>query len=281
MESAKLLNKLSPLTSRIIHHPLYADIASIEHLRIFMEQHVFAVWDFMCLLKELHRHLVSTSAPWFPPKCALSAHLIGSILAEEEGDLDEDSNYASHYDIYLRAMEKIGANTTVIKQLHALLKNGSNLEDAISQLSIREKTKQFILTTFSFFDQEAHEIAAAFVYGREGITTSMFSPVIKKIEAETHGKVPEVLSTLMYYLKRHVQLDSEEHFPKALQMMESLMENDAKKIQEAEVAASKALNARIEFLDDIHLAFLEQQSALTTKNFLRGNAAHTTDSGLA
>jgi hypothetical protein len=280
IESIKLFNKLSPLTFQIIHHPLYADIASLGHLRIFMEQHVFAVWDFMCLLKELHRHLVSTGAPWLPPKDALSAHLIGNILAEEEGDLDEEGNYSSHYDIYLRAMEKIGASTASIKQLHALLMNGSSIEEALNQPSIREKTQQFVLTTFSFFNQEAHEIAAAFVYGREGITTSMFSPVIEKIEAETQGKLPEELSTLMYYLKRHVQLDGEEHFPKALQMMESLMENNPKKIQEAEVSASKALKARIEFLDDIHRSFLEQAPVLTAKNFLGGNTAHTISSGV-
>src|SRR3990167_4972906 len=99
----QLTERLSPLTAEIVSHPLYSHLSSLAHLQLFMEQHVFAVWDFMCLLKELHSRLVSTSAPWFPPKDALSANLISSILVEEEGDIMEDGvNYSSHYDMYLR-----------------------------------------------------------------------------------------------------------------------------------------------------------------------------------
>src|SRR5262245_7171848 len=114
----QLIEILQPLILQVANHPLYKKISSIQNLRVFMEQHVFAVWDFMCLLKELHRHIVSTSAPWFPPKDALSANLINSILVEEEGDITEDGeHYASHFEIYLAAMEKIKADTSKIKRL--------------------------------------------------------------------------------------------------------------------------------------------------------------------
>ncbi len=252
--ATRLIDALSPLTTKIVTHPIYEHLATQEHLKLFMEQHVFAVWDFMCLLKELHRHIVTTAAPWLPPKDALSANLIGSILAEEEGDIIEDGiHYQSHYEIYLRAMEKLGADTSQIKQLQVNLLHGTTINDVLENLHIRQKTKDFVKTTFSFFNQDAHAIAAAFVYGREGITANMFAPIIKKIEAENNGHCPTKLDTLVYYLKRHVQLDSEEHFPKALQMMENLINGDPQKFQEAEQAAITALNARIEFLDDIYI----------------------------
>jgi len=101
----ELTQKLLPLTDQVTNHSLYRQMTSIHRLHLFMEQHVFAVWDFMCLLKELHRRIVSVSAPWYPPKDALSANLINSILVEEEGDITEDGmHYASHFEIYLAAI---------------------------------------------------------------------------------------------------------------------------------------------------------------------------------
>jgi hypothetical protein len=75
-----------PLIQKIKQHDLYQHIQSIAGLRIFMECHVFAVWDFMCLLKELYSRIVTTRAPWLPPKDLYSAHLINRILLEEETD---------------------------------------------------------------------------------------------------------------------------------------------------------------------------------------------------
>ena len=60
-----VFHQCTPLIEQINMHPLYKSIRSLPDLRIFMEHHVFAVWDFMCLLKELHRRIVSTRAPWF------------------------------------------------------------------------------------------------------------------------------------------------------------------------------------------------------------------------
>jgi hypothetical protein len=93
----ELAHQLNPLILEINQHPLYHQIYSTEHLRKFMEQHVFAVWDFMCLLKELQRRIVCTGAPWCPPVDGLSAHLISSILVEEESDIDENGSYTSHF----------------------------------------------------------------------------------------------------------------------------------------------------------------------------------------
>jgi hypothetical protein len=254
----ELTNKLLPFTSEIKAHGVYSKITSIAHIRKFMEQHVFAVWDFMCLLKELQRKIVSTSAPWFPPKDGLSANLINSILVEEEGDLTEDgAHYASHFEIYIQAMEKIGANTVYIEKLLNSLKDGINLEEAMILLPIRKGTKDFVLTTFSFFGLEAHELAAVFVYGREGITSSLFLPLLEQLKNTAFHADNNKLSTLIYYFKRHVELDDGEHFPRAIKMLANLIANDQHKYNEAEKAAVKALTARINFLTDIEESFLE------------------------
>ena len=53
-QAKEIFRQCSPLMEKINQHPLYQSIHTLSHLRIFMEHHVFAVWDFICLLKELH-----------------------------------------------------------------------------------------------------------------------------------------------------------------------------------------------------------------------------------
>ena len=57
---------LQPQTKELLNHPLYSKIISPEHLRCFMEHHIFAVWDFMSLLKALQEKLTKTTTPWYP-----------------------------------------------------------------------------------------------------------------------------------------------------------------------------------------------------------------------
>jgi hypothetical protein len=65
----KIQERIAPLRQEIINHKVYSAISEIEDLRIFMEHHIFAVWDFMSLLKALQINLTCTTLPWFPVGC--------------------------------------------------------------------------------------------------------------------------------------------------------------------------------------------------------------------
>ena len=264
MDNLEIVNEhLAPLIQKIKNHSVYAAIDSIENLRIFMEYHVFAVWDFVCLLKELYQRLVTTRAPWFPPKDAFSAHLISRILVEEEGDRTEDTQqYCSHFELYLEAMRAIGANTTLIQNFLRCLSTGEILIDAAEKLKIPTSIQQFIYTTFGFFSQETHIVAASFVYGREAITSSLFKPLMTQLEQEISPEKKYMIKPLLYYLNRHIELDDKEHFPRAVQMLKNLVGEDQKKWLEIGVHAELALKARLNFLTAIQKKIYQKESVL-------------------
>jgi Protein of unknown function (DUF3050) len=244
--------QLAPLIQNIKQHSLYACIHSLDDLRIFMEHHVFAVWDFMCLLKELQNRIVTTRAPWFPPKDAFSAHLISRILVEEESDrTEDDSQYGSHFELYLTAMRAIGANTQPIQNFLQHLSQHEILIHAAEDLKLPHAIQQFIYTTFGFFSQETHILAAAFVYGREAITSSLFTPLVRQLEKTISPEQKASIKPLLYYLNRHIELDDTEHLPRALQMLINLAGEDQKKWEEITRHAILALQARLNFLTHI------------------------------
>jgi Protein of unknown function (DUF3050) len=252
------------LIAEINHHPLYAQIRTLADLRLFMENHVFCVWDFMCLLKELQRQLVSTQAPWFPPRDAASAHLINSILVEEEGDLMADGkNYACHFDLYRAAMQQIGADTQPVQHFLNDLKQGRSLAVALQQASVPLLAREFITHTFSFFTRSTPEIAAAFVYGREAITAKMFLPLIDQLKTALPLKQQSQLSSLIYYFQRHIELDQSDHLPKAMRMLVNLINEDEQNQSAVLIAATQALQARLDLLTGIQQIIENNRNRLT------------------
>src|SRR6476646_260393 len=115
---------LAALRAQLLDHPVYAEVASVEDLRRFMEDHVFAVWDFMSLLKRLQQDMTCTRVPWFPAGNARAARLINDIVIGEETDVDPDGSFVSHLDLYLRAMGDVGARTLPFNTFCSLAQTG-------------------------------------------------------------------------------------------------------------------------------------------------------------
>src|ERR1700761_1172259 len=113
----QLKAEIEPLRQQLIQHELYRNIRTIDDLNIFMEHHIFAVWDFMSLLKSLQQTLTSTNLPWMPVGDANTRYLINEIVLGEESDVDAEGNRMSHFELYLDAMQQAGSSATGINSL--------------------------------------------------------------------------------------------------------------------------------------------------------------------
>ena len=120
IQSKQYRDRLTTLRAELLEHPVYAEVASVTDLRRFMEDHIFAVWDFMSLVKRLQRDLTCTKVPWFPADNARAARLINDIVIGEETDVDPDGSYVSHLDLYLRAMAHVGPSTRQFDKFRSL-----------------------------------------------------------------------------------------------------------------------------------------------------------------
>ena len=114
---AQLKQEIEPLREQLIAHKLYRNINTIESLHTFMQHHIFAVWDFMSLLKALQQNLTCTTLPWMPVGNANTRYLINEIVTGEESDVDQTGARTSHFELYLKAMEQAGADTSAILSL--------------------------------------------------------------------------------------------------------------------------------------------------------------------
>lgn len=239
--------ELAPLRAALTHHPLYTKIQTIEDIQIFMEQHVFAVWDFMSLVKKLQIELTTTQIPWVPSKYPTAGRLINEIVWGEETDLNKDGEIMSHFEMYVQAMQEAGADISSIQNLIEDLSKGHSIDAIIAAQDLTPFVKEFIQFTFSTIaTNKIHVIAAVFTFGREDLIPDMFIAMVKNLRKEG---VP--LKHLIYYLDRHIEVDGDEHGPMALQMIEELCQGDPQKTSEAIAAAKTALEMRIKLWDGI------------------------------
>lgn len=243
-----MYESLGDTRKNLLNNQVYENIKSLDDLKIFMEYHIFAVWDFMSLLKSLQILLTCTTIPWIPSKNPNISRLINEIVVAEESDEDSPNQYISHFELYHKSMKQTGANTEKIDKLINLIKSGKSLESALSEVEIPKFVIDFIRTTFDFIQTgKPHIIASAFTFGREEVIPEMFHSFLKDLSLHE----PEKISIFYNYLERHIHLDAEEHTPLAFKMISELCGNDEKKWEEVQQAAIDALNARINLWNGI------------------------------
>lgn len=246
---------IESLRLRLEAHPIYAAVRTPGDLRVFMQHHVYSVWDFMSLIKYLQNEIAPARWPWTPRGDATVARFINELVLEEETDiaLPGQDGFTSHFALYLAAMREIGADADTPARFVELA-GAQGIDAALAGGLAPAASARFTRSTFDFLaGGKSHEVAAALALGREHVIPSMFRAFLSRM-AVTETQAP----SFHYYLNRHVHLDEDFHAPLSLRLLSALCEGQAEKWREAEAAAATAVDARIAFWDGV-LAALPSQ----------------------
>lgn len=226
--------------AELLSHPLYAELSGLAQLRVFMGWHVFAVWDFMSLAKRLQRELSCVELPWLPPADARAGRFVNEVVLAEESDLDLEGRPASHLELYLQAMDEVGAPRGPIERLLSELRQGAAPEVALAAAEAPEFVRAFVRETLRWANEGSlAEVLGVFLYSREDPIPAMFSRVL--------AALPAGLPRLRHYLERHIELDADEHAPAA----RAALERAGGATPAVEAAVESAIRARIALWDGI------------------------------
>lgn len=237
---------ISRLREELVKHPLYHSLRTPECVRTFMKYHVFAVWDFMSLLKALQRLTTCVELPWLPKGDPQICRFVNEIVLGEECDEDGRRGFRSHFELYLEAMKECGADTGPIERFLEAIRTGADVNAALEQAGAPAFVRDFVSNTMEVaLSGQAHRVAAAFFYGREDVIPDMFRELVEDLRGSNQ------LERLIYYLDRHIEVDGDEHGPRAREVMVKLCERNRTWHQEAVETALSSLRARYALWDGV------------------------------
>jgi hypothetical protein len=257
IRTRKELAELTDLRRQLETHPVFESLTNLLELRHFMRAHVFAVWDFMSLLKRLQRDLTCVELPWVPRRDNVAARLVNEIVLGEESDVTPGGEPMSHLDLYLAAMREIGAETAEFERFLQLVANGVDVGDAMVACGAPEHVRAFVAHTMDVVARQPTLSAlASFFHGRENVIPRMFSALLQRWNiAERQAPM------FVFYLKRHIEVDGESHGPMAQQIIDRAMGDDPVRHHLVVRSAIESMKARIALWDGVRASMRELAAA--------------------
>lgn len=256
-----LIVTLQDYQSSVAQHRMYSELCSLSKVRMFMETHVFAVWDFMSLLTAIRSRLTCTAAPWLPKGTGEARRFVNELFLAEDSDLHPNGDrYTSHFELYLEAMKAAGANTAAIDRFTKALQSGMSLRDALILSDAPEAACRFVEGTWRVITEGSlAELLGAFTFGRESVIPSMFSN-IRRLAVEVNE-----LDLFVAYLDRHIELDGDEHAPVAFRMVSAICDHDTVAWQGVLNGGRNSLTARSGMWDSLYERLREHDSSIASE----------------
>lgn len=245
MTSIATVAQIKAASVALHNHSVFSRIRTMAHLRTFMSWHVFAVWDFMSLVKRLQAEFTCVSLPWLPPRDPAAARLINDIVMAEESDEDGCGAHISHFDLYRQAMAQVGADTRPIDAFVRSVADGVPPAQALLAVNADPAVSRFVGATLQTAQAgTVCEVLGSFVYGRENVIPGMFRRLLGQWRIE-----PEYAKGLMYYLQRHIEIDGDNHGPAAERLVAGHIDDDADRHTRVVDGALQAIAERLALWD--------------------------------
>lgn len=226
-------------------HPLCTGFVSLDDVRIFMENHVFAVWDSMTLLKSLQTRYTGSRFPWIPAKHPGICQLINRWILQEESD--ERAGGFSHFEWYLEAMEQAGGNVEPILRLLRSVDSGLDSDEIWQRVPVG--VSHFVRRTLSIAQYAPdHIVATEYLVGRKHFTAELLPSFLSGLEIEDRKEI----TVLLEYLKRHLPSHGEESDVDVQEILMEACGDQPDRMSECTQTAIKTLQCRLVFWNDIH-----------------------------
>lgn len=237
------------LSARVRSHSVFGCLRTLSDVRVFMEHHVWAVWDFMSLLKSIQARIAPSIFPWAPTDDVEAARFVNEIVLGEESDEAPDGCHASHFEIYLRAMDAAGANAAPIRAMVQAVASGTPWLQALQATCALPAARAFVMGTMRVADASLPERVAAFTLGREDVIPGMFSEAVASLDRqEVRGAR---LRLFRWYLDRHIAVDADHHGPLAARLFKRVCLVDDATRDVSLRAAAHALERRADLWDSV------------------------------
>ncbi|RZF24089.1 DUF3050 domain-containing protein [Paraburkholderia sp. UYCP14C] len=253
----RIMTEIGPVRDRLMNHKIYSSIRNVQDLHVFMGYHVFAVWDFMSLLKILQIKLSCTSVPWTPTPDPYLRRLVNEIVLAEETDEDGRGGYRSHFELYREAMASCGADSEPVDGFLLRLRDGCQLKDALVHEGIPAAAARFCMSTFDVVDcAPLSALASTFTFSREDVVPLMFKQTADRLRLGTFLEYRRFI----FYPERHIAVDTDSHGPMAYEMVQRICGNDDNAWAGASRAARIALENRCNLWDAAYNAISHKQT---------------------
>lgn len=244
----ELRGELESLTKQATGHQVFKRLTSLENARVFMQHHVYCVWNFQSLLKRVQRDFTCQTTPWMPIGNPEARRLINEIVLEEESDMHPTLGALSHYELYRQAMEQAGCDVTVLDAFMTDMSETHDLMRTVRSSSIPSTVKEFLEQDFRvILHGNTHKVLALFTLCREEAVPSFFLPMVKTL----NEGVGDRLELFVYYLNRHIEVDGDRHGPASRRMLDEACGDDDNMWREAYATAIENMTLRIGIWDGI------------------------------
>ena len=246
------------------NHKLYKMIKDEAALKVFAEHHILCVWGYGFLMRNIYQDLVKRIEPLATQSQKEAQRLIAQMMIEEEFLKQDDGSSASHLEVYIEAMQLMGADTGPTISLFDIYENGQGWKIGLQQSNFPSLAARYARCILSFAERPLHERAALLFYEGEPFVPDTF---LQSISGLGQGA-----DALVEYFEGHIEGLKKPGFSASGRLVELFCGDNVQLNDEAEKAAELIMNLRIELFNEIADRIEALQGAAkenTLKNHLK------------